>query len=219
MEPNLPELPEADNRADPRTSIYLAAALYMDGCSSPIKIRNMSATGALLEGSVIPRVGSLVQLVRGTLIAHGLVAWATDARCGLKFSGRVDVQSWRAAPTNAEQQRVDEVVRLVKAGAVPLPVPPLGQGRPEDRAAAGTSELASDLRQVSELLDKLGNELASDPDIVTRHGPALQHVDIAMQMIAAIEAIIADHQNLEPTTMKLVGLRRSAEQALQRGAC
>lgn len=205
MEPSLPE--QVDGRADPRTSIYLAAALYTDGCSSPVKIRNISATGALLEGAAIPRVGTLVQLVRGTLIAHALVAWATDARCGLKFSGQVDVQSWRAAPTNVEQQRVDEVVRLVKAGAVPLPVPPLGQGKPADRTSIDTSELVGDLRQISKLLDKLGSELAGDSDIVTRHGPALQNVDIAMQMIAAIEAIMADHRSAEPNTIKLAGLR------------
>lgn len=219
MEPSLPEMSEADLRADPRTSIYLAAALYTDGCSSPVKIRNLSATGALLEGAVIPRTGSLVQLVRGTLIAHGLVAWTTEKRCGLKFSGRVDVQSWRSAPTNVEQQRVDEVIKLVKAGAVPLPVPPLGQTRQSDRAAADGPDLVGDLRQISELLDKLGEELAADTDVVTRHGPALQNVDIAMQMIAAIEAIMEDQGNVEPNNAKLVGLRRSADQALQRGAC
>lgn len=219
MEPSLPETSAADLRADPRTSIYLAAALYTDGCSSPVKIRNLSATGALLEGAVIPRTGSLVQLVRGTLIAHGLVAWTTDKRCGLKFSGRVDVQSWRAAPTNVEQLRVDEVVKLVKAGAVPLPVPPLGQTKQSDRTTLEDPDPAGDLRQISELLDKLGEELAGDPEVVTKHGPALQNIDIAMQMISALEAIMEDQGNAEPNNEKLVGLRRSADQALQRGAC
>lgn len=202
----------ADARATPRASIYLAAALYCDGTSSPVKIRNISDTGALLEGDLIPAAGALVQLVRGGLIAHGLVAWSEEQRCGLRFSGRVDVQLWRA--TNIEQQRVDEVVRLVKAGAVPLPVSPLGEPKPLPAQGRGAL-LAGDLRRVAELLDNLGGELAIDPDVVSRHGPMLQHLDIAMQVLAAVEEIVAGH---EGDAAKLAGLRRSADQALQRGA-
>lgn len=203
----------ADSRGAARASIYLAAALYRDGSPSPVKIRNISATGALVEGVAIPAVGSLVQLVRGGLIAHGLVAWSTGDRCGLKFSGCVDVQQWRAAPGNSEQQRVDDIVRLVKAGAVPLPLPPLGQAsKPDDSGA----ELSEDLRRASELLEILGGVLASDADIITRHGPALQNLDIAMQVIDAVQAIIAGHNDIDTDAGKLVGLRRSADQALQK---
>src|SRR5579885_2200883 len=84
----------SDARAEQRASLYLAAALYCDGSSSLVKIRNISPTGALVEGPLIPAPGSLVQLVRGQLIVHGLVAWSADARCGLKFSGTVEVQKW-----------------------------------------------------------------------------------------------------------------------------
>src|SRR4051812_20135059 len=106
-----------DSRGESRTSIYLAAVLYCDGISSAVKIRNISATGALLEGEGLPAAGALVQLIRGGLIAHGLVAWSDSGRCGLRFSGTIDVPHWRMI--NSDQQRVDEVVRLVKAGAVP----------------------------------------------------------------------------------------------------
>jgi hypothetical protein len=205
----------ADARGAARASLYIAAALYCDGSPSPVKIRNISATGALVEGAVIPSVGALVQLVRGGLIVHGLVAWCVDGRCGLKFSGCVDVQQWRAVPSNSEQQRVDEVVRLVKAGAVPLPVPPLSQLSPEAGNDSG-AELSGDLQRASELLDNLGAVLAGDPDIVTRHGAAMQNLDIAMQVIAAVQAIIAGHCDFEIDGAKLQGLRRSADQALQR---
>lgn len=206
----------ADARGASRASLYLAAALYCDGFSSPVKIRNISSTGALIEGLLIPAMGSLVQLVRGDLIVHGLVAWSVEGRCGLKFSGSVDVQRWRAAPSNGEQQRVDEIVRLVKAGAVPLPVPPLSEVGHSDEILDPGLELSGDLRRASGLLDTLGGILASDPDIVTRHGTALQNLDIAMQVIAAVEAIIGGHSDFEIDATKLQGLRRSADQALQR---
>lgn len=204
----------ADARGGNRASLYLAAALYCDGFSSPVKIRNISSAGALIEGLLVPSMGSLVQLVRGGLIVHGLVAWSVEGRCGLKFSGSVDVEQWRATPGNGEQQRVDEIVRLVKAGAVPLPVPPLSEfGQTED-VRDPSFELSADLRRASGLLDTLGEVLASDPDIVTRHGTALQNLDIAMQVIAAVEAIIGGHSDFEIDATKLQGLRRSADQAL-----
>ena len=205
----------ADARGASRSSLYLAAALYCDGSSCPVKIRNISASGALLEGTSIPSVGSLVQLVRARLIVHALVAWAKDGRCGLKFSGSVDVQEWRASPSNSEQQRVDEIVRLVKAGAVPLPVPPLSEVLEAEDIGDPSGELSADLQRASKLLDTLGGVLASDPDIVTHHGTALQNLDIAMQVIAAVEAILAGRSDLEIDATKLLGLRRSADQALQ----
>lgn len=217
MTPTSLECRQDEPRSADRSSIYLAAALYCDGASSPVKIRNISATGALLEGVAVPSPGTLVQLVRGGLIVHGLVIWTSDGRCGLKFSGSIDVQNWRAGLAHAEQQRVDEVVKLVKAGAVPLPVPPLGhlpqRNDPEESAA----RLSDDLRIVSALLDKLGEELASDMEIVTGHGPALQNLDIAMQVISAVATMMDSDGELDLEMIKLAALRRSADQALQRG--
>lgn len=204
-----------DARGGSRTSIYLAAGLYHDGARWPVTIRNISRAGALVEGPAIPEVGALVQLVRGGLIVHGLVAWAAAGKCGLKFSGKVDVAQWRANPGNSEQQRVDEVVRLVKAGAVPLPVPGLNRSGPVDECREERAELSRNLRLAAELLEALGAVLAGDSDIVCRHGPSLQKLDIAMQMIAAAEAAIADPDSFEMDPTKLTGLGRSADQALQ----
>jgi hypothetical protein len=176
----------------------------------------MSGTGALVEGGVVPGVGALVQLIRGSLIVHALVAWSAAGRCGLRFSGTVDVHQWRAAPANREQQRVDEVVRLVKAGAVPLPVPPLDRpGRTKLPSEPGR-QLSDDLRRACELLEDLGAVLAGDSDIVMLHGPKLQNLDIAMQIIAAVETIISGNSNTSCDETKLLGLGRSADQALQR---
>lgn len=205
---------EVDSRAAPRTSLYLAASLYTDGSSLPVRIRNISETGALLDGAVIPDSGAIVQLIRGELIVDGLVAWAREGRFGLRFSGRIDVQQWRATVSNSEQQRVDEIVRLVKAGAVPLPVPALAESRcdlPNSRTG-----LVRDLRRVAGLLGELGEELAGDPETLMRHGLALQSIDISVQLLGAVEALIVE--GLEPgdAAAKREALRRSADQALRR---
>lgn len=202
-----------DTRRAPRISIYLAATLFCDGVSSPVRIRNISTSGALLEGAVVPGEGTLVQLIRGQLIAHGLVAWSEGGRCGLKFSGKVDVERWRCISTNVEQERVDEVVRLVKAGAVPLPVPQLGAlnvATAVDPAGA----LSGDLRRVYHLLDKLGNALAAESEILMKHGETLQGIDISMQLVAALAAVVGKDNHGDCAALKLETLRNSADQAL-----
>lgn len=203
---------EADARGATRASIYLAASLYCDGSASPVKIRNISSTGALVEGAAMPSIGSLVQLVRGNLIVHSLVARSEDGKCGLKFSGSVDVGEWIAAPSNTEQQRVDEVVRLVKAGAVPLPVPQLVDPADVPRRS---QDSCADLRRACELLGNLGSALAGDLDIVARHGSALQNLDIAMQVITAVEATMSGASDVSLDATKLLALRKSADQALK----
>lgn len=207
---------EVDARGAVRASLYLAATLYCDDFSAPVKVRNLSTTGALVEAGTVPGNGALVQLVRGSLIVHGLVIWSLDGRCGLKFSGCIDVPRWRACPANVEQQRVDEVVRLVKAGAVPLPVPTLGHANGPADSADPDADLSGDLKTVSELLEQLGDVLASDADVAARHGSALQHLDIAMQVIAAVDAMLTGRFATDTDAARLAGLRRSADQALGR---
>lgn len=212
--PTLAPVVSTDARRAARTSIYLTASLFNEECVSSVKVRNISANGALVEAAVVPRPGTLVQLVRGNLIVHGLVAWSVEGRCGLKFSGTVDVQQWRASPTNSEQQRVDEVVRLVKAGAVPIPLRERAQSADEERCASG-GEPAGDLKLAVQLLEKMGEALADDPAVIVRFGQDLQRLDIAIQVIAAVQEIISGVSEIGVDETKLAGLRRSAEQALR----
>lgn len=111
----------ADARASPRTNLFLAAALHAPRYSAPVRVRNMSATGALVEAAAVPDAGTEIRLVRGSLAIPGEVAWSAAGRCGLHFSSLVSVHEWMVPPANREQQRVDDAVRLFKAGAIPLP--------------------------------------------------------------------------------------------------
>jgi hypothetical protein len=176
----------SDRRLTVRASLYLAATLNCDGQSFPVKIRNISSTGALLESPTTISAGALVQLVRGSLIAHGLVTWAKSGRSGLRFERSIDVQQWRATPTNAEQQRIDDAVRLIKAGAITLPV----NDPPCDRLNDNES-LTFDLQRASDLLAKLGDRLAKDCIVVAQYPAELQNLDIAMQVIDGVGAILA----------------------------
>ena len=114
------------------------------------------------------------------------MTWSENGRCGLKFSGSIDVRQWRATPINTEQQRVDELVKLVKAGAVPLPVNEASEDLPD-----GADGLSADLRRALELLENLGDRLAKDAIVVALYPAELQNLDIAMQVIAAVGSIVS----------------------------
>ena len=200
-------------RAAVRVNLFMAAMLHASGVETAVKIRDLSAAGAQIESPLLPDVGSPMTLTRGRLSVQGQVAWCTERRCGLKFSSNVSVPDWMANPVNREQQRVDHVVALVKAGAVPLaprasvPAPPV---------AATANRVAEDLRRVSQLLENLGDTLASDPAIVAGHGTLLQNLDIAMQtLIALAETMQANPPAAAESVARLDELRTSCAQALQ----
>lgn len=79
-------------------------------------------------------------------------------------------------------------------------------------------QLPGDLQRVSELLENLGNVLASDFDVLPRHGTALQNLDIATQVIAAIRQVITGQNDWDTDAVELAGLCRSADQALAQQA-
>lgn len=198
-----------DRRSECRSSLYLAASLYCDGASHPVKIRNISTTGALVEVLTAVAPGSLVQLVRGALIVHGLVLWTEDGKLGLKFSGGIDVSQWRRPVGNAEQRRVDDIVRLVKAGAVPLPV-----NVPPGDIPPGIDGPSADLRRAATLLGRLGDRLATDAIVVANYPAELQNLDVAIQMIEAVRLLLESREDLATDSEKFASLRRSADQAL-----
>lgn len=199
---------ELDGRAAERTNLFLAATLHSGGNACPVKVRDMSASGAQVEGAGLPDVGCVITLVRGRLSVRGHVSWSTQRRCGLHFSASVSVRDWMANPVNAEQQRVDHAIAMVKAGAVPL-------GSPADHDWAAADGLVADLNGISRLLEKLSDVLAGDAAIVTAHGIPLQNLDIALQTLATLAAMAhADGAEREVGAARLAELRISCAQAL-----
>lgn len=75
----------AEQRAEPRHRVLLSAKLVTTTSEHPVKIRNLSATGAMLEGEKLPAAGTDIIIRRGALEFFAAVAWAEDGRCGVQF--------------------------------------------------------------------------------------------------------------------------------------
>jgi hypothetical protein len=76
------------NSFSPRESMrhraLLLAKLVTTSSERSVRLRDLSATGALVEGE-IPRPGTDILLKRGTLEVLATVMWTKDDRGGLKF--------------------------------------------------------------------------------------------------------------------------------------
>jgi hypothetical protein len=128
MEPTMTDPDRMIERAEPRSNVYLSASIDMPGGPLPVRVRNLSPHGALVEGPVLPGEGR-VRLRRGDLHVRAKVAWVHDGYCGLNFDSTIDVPAWLKRVGHQGQERVDMIMSLLRTGAVPKAAdPPLHQG-------------------------------------------------------------------------------------------
>lgn len=170
-------------RTEPRTNMFVMATISAASAWGPVKVRNLSPSGALIEGAVLPAAKEKVCLRRGPLRVTGEVVWCGSGQAGLRFLSRVEVKEWLPASGNRlAQQRVDELVQQVR-----------GEGSPcRPSVISETAELhpigGSQLVELATALEALGNDLAGDAGVVDRHFSKLQTLDIAAQLLRKLSA-------------------------------
>jgi len=76
---------DSQNRRQRRSQVLMAAALELSGSSLPVKLRNLSAEGALVEGDNLPVEGAEVMFRRQELSQPAKVIWVRAGRAGLQF--------------------------------------------------------------------------------------------------------------------------------------
>jgi hypothetical protein len=74
------------NRRSRRSNVLLAASIEMSGTVTPVKLRNLSTEGALIEGDDLPLEGSEVVFRRNDLRVKSRVAWVIDHQAGVAFN-------------------------------------------------------------------------------------------------------------------------------------
>ena len=176
-------------------NLFLAATVHVGISKAPVRIRNMSATGAMLEGSVIPAVGAHICLKRCDIEIGATVIWNAGKRCGVHFDHETRVQDWvagsRSDPlTLTGQTRIDAVQAAMRTDSDPalrIVAPP------PSASVAGADldrRLAEELAYLGRLLEQMGTELSDEPAVLQRHMKALQNFDIAQQTLGHIATIL-----------------------------
>ena len=73
------------NRQTRRSNVLLAASIEALGSVIPVKLRNLSTEGALIEGDGLPIEGSEVLFRRNELSVSSRVAWVHGKQAGVAF--------------------------------------------------------------------------------------------------------------------------------------
>ena len=90
----------SQNRKNRRSNVLMSASLELSGTSVPVKLRNLSADGALVEGDKLPVEGSSIMFRKGDLSTAGTVAWVKGRQAGVSFAHKLDPdQLLRHIPT------------------------------------------------------------------------------------------------------------------------
>ncbi|MBB5709783.1 PilZ domain-containing protein [Sphingomonas xinjiangensis] len=193
--PTTPAAPGQVARA-PRKNLMLAATIQAGTLQATVRIRNLSQSGAMLDGVALPNIGTKLVLRRAVIEMPATVVWQAGGRCGIQFEATsISVDEWVAGLLTPSfngykgQQRVDAIQHAVRSGAA-LPA------EPEAATPAGPdrdvldARVAEEILYVQRLLDSLGENLVEDPILLQRHARALQNLDRASQVLEQIGAVL-----------------------------
>ena len=96
------------NRRSRRSNVLLTATLEVAGEMLPVKLRNLSAEGALVEAKLLPAAESHIVFHRNELKVRGTVAWVGGNHAGISFNRKLDPeQVLRHVPQPQPKQQRD----------------------------------------------------------------------------------------------------------------
>jgi hypothetical protein len=159
-----------DNRSNERSNMFVMGTLYASGGSTPVRIRNLSRTGALIEAAALPPKGTAVRLSRGTLSVAGAMMWVTGGKGGVQLASSVSAEDWMPMGERGRgQQLIDEVMHRARLGSIPpTPVDPVPRSIPSLRA---------ELVRLRQLLLAANEELGSEDALTAAQVIAVQTID------------------------------------------
>ena len=80
------------NRAEARNHVLMTCEIEAGDVCKTVKLRNLSAHGAMVEDDDLPLVGTQLLFKKGEIRATGTVVWARIKRAGIKFDSLVPAE-------------------------------------------------------------------------------------------------------------------------------
>lgn len=196
----------SEARKAERKNIFLSALIEGPSGSGPVRVRNLSRRGAMLDGTLVPKVGEAVTLMRGRLRTCARVAWQSNGKFGLAFAREVNVEEWLAPTENANQSAVDEVVHSFRMGTLQGPSDDSHHSRIPATLAVATVTLTEVLRNV-------GDRFSSSPALLSGFPAELQAFDLAVQLLENLSAVASGPDIDTTTSGRLSDLIAACQQA------
>jgi hypothetical protein len=176
----------------PRTALLLAATIDHTGRRHPVRIRNLSEGGALIEGSGLPAPGTPLVIRRHQHHVGATLVWRDGDRAGLRFDRRIVAVDWAGGlrPRNGSavgQAQVDAMQAAIRLG-VSVTAPPATTPPPLDDL---DRRIAGEIEEIASLIGRIGDALADDAAMVERHAATLQQFDLVTQVLNHLAAVVA----------------------------
>ena len=83
----------SQNRRSRRSNVLMAASLETARGTAKVRLRNLSAEGALIEGDRIPEPGERLVFRKNDLAVSGRIAWSSERRAGIAFDTRLEPET------------------------------------------------------------------------------------------------------------------------------
>lgn len=196
-------------RSTPRTHLFLTATIRFDRVSAAIRLRDLSVSGARVEGAALPAIGKTARISRGSLEMIGTIVWREGKTCGMRFDNPLPIEEWLPTQIAHDQMIIDEMVEKARSGG-----PQLVADRPTSTSKESVGDvlpqrLAEELAYVGRLLESLGDDLCAEPLLVVRHAAKLQNLDIAAQILGHVAKLLtAENAEQAIDSIGMSGLRK-----------
>ena len=159
--------------------MFVTGTLYASGGSTPVRIRNLSRRGALVEAATLPPAGTAVRLSRGSLSVAGEIKWVTGHKGGLELASAVSAGEWLPMGERGRgQQLIDETMHRARLGAVPP--------KALDSVSRSVPSLRAELVRLQQLLLCANEQLASEDALTTVREIAIQAIDGVANSLAQL---------------------------------
>jgi hypothetical protein len=175
-----------------RISTLLVANATWSGKERVVRIRDMSAFGALIQSEELPHIGEDLTIAREGNTALGKVIWVREKAFGVKFHSPVDSLAWFGEETN--QNAEADIAQL--------------DDDPQ-KLRIIQRRLAEELDFVSRIADAVSNILVEDPVFRRRHATPLQELSIATQMLSEISNIMISDLSIASVEKHATGSMRN----------
>jgi len=86
------DVQNSSNRRSSRSYVLLSATLESDGIALQVRLRNLSAEGALVEATRLPHAGEEILFRRNDLEVTSRVAWVEGKYAGIAFGCALNPQ-------------------------------------------------------------------------------------------------------------------------------
>jgi len=187
---------DMQTRAAQRVNTLLVAEALVGNARWPVKIRNISQFGAMLESPTRLDLKTSVVISRGSLRAAGEVVWSRDKSVGMRFFEATNVEEWIGVSTSDAAASFQTSGRLEDHFSNPL----------TDEIAA--IRISEELDYVARMTSSVSAMLSDDPILRVRHCGRIQELVMAADMLHQLAAVIVSDDKFGAVETRVTGPMR-----------